>query len=237
MRKHRRRAMAALVLAAATALALSEGARAGDSPISPRLKRQIAVMEEVIDEILLESPNLLIHGTEPTFGLYVEEFGALFSLEASLVEQNWAAVSGLAFLDNLRIDTDGDRVILWRDDDQDDEEDEGEVIAELQEGEDWEAERLSRLARRERTRVRERRRYEHGKQELLDALIDYGETLTDLREDQWVAIAAFFQNSEFFRRNSISRLIMKVSVRDLRTHAADRLSREDLVARVLVEEY
>jgi predicted GNAT family N-acyltransferase len=77
--------------------------------------------------------------------------------------------------------------------------------------------------------------YEKGRQELIDALADYGETLTALRDDQWVAIAAFLKDNDYFRDRSISRLVIKARMRDLR--ASDQLSREALLARIVVEEY
>ena len=36
---------------------------AADSPVSKKLKRQIGVMEKVIDEVLVESPNLLVYSS------------------------------------------------------------------------------------------------------------------------------------------------------------------------------
>ena len=55
-----------------------------------------------------------------------------------------------------------------------------------------------------------------GKQELIDALADYGETMTALRDDQWVAIAAFLGDDQYFKERQISRLVIKARARDLR---------------------
>lgn len=220
----------ALVLAVGWSIAIP--AYAGDTPVSKKLKRKIKIMEKVVDEVLVESPNLLVYSGNPTHGIYLDEFGTVFTFEAALVDKDWdwAFDKTLGFLSKLRVESDGDKVIVWRDkksrdSDEDDEED-TEAIDEKT---------LDEM--RKDKEQREEKLYAQGKEELIEAIVDYGEILTELRDDQWVAIAAFLKNSDYFRTNQISRLVIKVKVRDLRDHASGRISEKDLLKRVVQEEY
>jgi hypothetical protein len=233
----------------AALLAAMPAAAANDGPAG-RVNRQIKLMEKVIDQILLESPNLLVYGQDVTHGLYLAEFGALFSFEASLTGDGLGKTLDLSFLKNLRIEAEDGKVTILHDtgdasgSDSVDDEAEAEYLIQLKEGEvsakELEAklsEKQAELERRhEKASTHESKLFENGKTELIDALIDYGETLTALRDDQWVAIAAFLKNSDLFDEREISRLVLKVKVSDLRAYSADRITQDELRARVIVEE-
>lgn len=217
------------LLGVTCALCVGATSAGAGGEVTAKLKRKINVMEKIIDEVMKESPYLLIHTGDPAHGLYLDEFGVLFTVEASLVSEDFLDIDRLSFLNGLRdvrIESDGDRIIIIPDDedtDEDDEEtsDEGLTIEEL----------------RDRHNLREVQRYERGKEELIDTLIDYGEALTELRDDQWVALAAFLEGHDFFRTNEMSRLLMKVKMKDLRRIARDDLSLEEARRLVVVEEY
>lgn len=190
-----------------------------------KLKRQISVMERVLDEVLLESPNLLVHSREITRGLYLHEFGVIFVLEASLVhDHDW---EGFRWPGDVRIERKDGNIIIIRPDKDEDKEETGE------EGQDEENEMTWEESREEA----QKELYEAGKKELIEALLDYGETLTGLQNDQWVGVAAFFRDSDFFMTAKISRLVIKAKMKDLRDHASGRLSRDALAQKVGVEEY
>jgi hypothetical protein len=236
------------MLVAAT-LASSPGAAASGGPAG-RVDRQITLMEKVLDQILLESPNLLVYGQDVTHGLYLAEFGALFTFEASLTGDGLGKTLDLSFLKDLRIETEDGKVTILRDSDDasdsDSVDDEAttDYLIRLKEGEaadeklvDKMNEKKAELKRRhEKASAHESKLFENGKTELIDALIDYGETLTALRDDQWVAIAVFLKNSDLFDQREISRLVLKVKLSDLRAYGADRITQDELRARVIVEE-
>jgi hypothetical protein len=242
------------LLVAAT-LGSNPAAAANGGPAA-RVDRQIDLMEKVIDQILLESPNLLVYGHDVTHGLYLAEFGALFSFEASLTGDGMGRLIDLSFLKGLKIETEDGKVTILRESgdegdsgdagDAGDAEDEAttEYLVRLKEGEvagDELADKINEKKaelerRREKALAHERELFENAKTELNDALIDYGETLTALRDDQWVAIAAFLKNSDFFDERKISRLVLKVKLSDLRAYGADRITQDELRARVIVEE-
>lgn len=99
-----------------------------EEAISPKLERQLRLMETLIDEVLLDSPHLLVFSNSPTHGIFLDDYGAVFTLEASLVGSSILFDSGKAFsfFDKIRVGTEDGRVVIWRseDDDEDDEDEE-----------------------------------------------------------------------------------------------------------------
>jgi hypothetical protein len=175
-----------------------------------KMMRQIRIMEKILDEVLVDSPNLLVFNDRPTRGFYLDGFGAVFTLEASLVREG---TFDFSFLKNFRIEKeDGKVIIVTRDkgsgDEDEDEEENGEE------------------------EVSEAELYERGKQELKEALVDYAETLSSLKDDDWVAVVAFLKGSSYFTDRKISRLILKVRMRDLRG-----VERNEALRRIREEEF
>ncbi len=224
----------ALALGAAL-LIVPAVATAQDDDIPKRLDRKINVMEKVLNEVLRESPHWLVGGGgDYTRSVYLDEFGVIFSFDASLVDQGIRGVDidfeGLSFLEdlkNIRIEQDGDKVVVFRDSDkdgkqdQDKEEEKGLTIEEL----------------REKRQKREADRYQQGKDELIEALLDYGDTLTELRNDQYVAITAFLENIDLLEEQDVTHLIIQAKVNDLRQLGDGAITREQMLARIRVKEY
>ncbi len=181
-----------------------------------RLGRKVRVMERVLDEVLVQSPNVYVSAGRTARGLVLDEFGALFTAEGSLG-------GGFIFSDS------GEIRHLIRTDDSDQAPDKEDpkpgtripgIKMLLQQGDERsEEERLKGL-----------------REELSDALIDYGITLSELRDNQWLAVAIFLDGRTTFSNNSGQRLILKVKMGDLRRHASGQLSREAAVAAVKIEE-
>jgi len=285
-------------LASAAILAATVTAQASET-IPDKLKRQMDVMETIVSEVLVDSPNLFVSGRSPVHGIYLEEYGALFICEAStagglrllgdaFVVPEIPDLPELDVLKKLRVESEGGRTVIWHDFDEEEESDEGEdeelapdeelardrklerrrealedyaeqrSKAEEAEHEAQEAHREAEEAHREAREYegadreklrksisewraekgeREQERYEQGREELIEALIDYGDTLTRLRDDQWIAIAVFFDRSDFLSDRDVSRLVLKAKMNDLRAYGQDRLSRDAMLARVIEEEY
>ncbi|HET9235063.1 MAG TPA: hypothetical protein VFP10_13060, partial [Candidatus Eisenbacteria bacterium] len=75
-----------LTLTAGLVLAGSACAQTTKSSQPPgKLKKQIEVMERILDEMLVDSKNVLVGGHDITRGVYVPEFGVIFTLEASIL--------------------------------------------------------------------------------------------------------------------------------------------------------
>ena len=75
-----------IVLLASTILVIGVGSSSAGEKMT-KLERQIDVMEGAIDDMLVDSPNFLVHGGDNARGLYIDEFGVIFTFDASLVSE------------------------------------------------------------------------------------------------------------------------------------------------------
>lgn len=191
---------------------------------SRRLSREITVVEKVMDDMLLDSKNLLVFATDHNaHGLYLDEFGIVFSFNASLVDRP-ESMSRYTF-GGYRIEDKGDKIVVFKEKD-----------PPAASGGDS-ADEAAGKARKEQDAARLADLYAAGKREIADILLDYGPTLTSLRDDQWVAVGAFLKGSDLFHQRRISRLVIKARVSDLRAMAAGRITRDVAAAKMLEEEY
>jgi hypothetical protein len=206
---------------------LSARAFAVDPPDSNKMARQIDVMEGIIDQVLVDSPNFLVYGQKNTYGLYIQDFGIIFTFSASLVQKKWKDEGFWGF----EIEEEDGQIILRRKDREERDEAEKDEQGEDEQGEDEGQDFASKY------RDHQERLYKRGKTELVDVLLDYGDTITTLKDDQWVAIVAFLRDSDFFLDHKISRLVLKGKIADLRAYSAERIKQEDMVKRMVIEEF
>lgn len=189
-----------------------------------RLNREITVVEKVMDDMLLDSKNLLVFATDHNaHGLYLDEFGIVFSFNASLVDRP-ESMSHYTF-GGYRIEDKGDKIVVFKEKDP----------AAATGGDS--ADEAAGKVRKEQDAARLAGLYAAGKREIADILLDYGPTLTSLRDDQWVAVGAFLKGSDLFQQRRISRLVIKARMSDLRALSAGRITRDVAAARMLEEEY
>ena len=204
-------------------LAGSVTAPAGAADPDPKkVVRQIGVMESIIDQVLIDSPNFLVHGRDNARGLYVDDFGAIFTFDASLVGRGWIFDNFVFDLKNrfeVKTNEDGDKVIILKDPDS--------------------KKRAEELAKKkdDQQEYDPAAMFRDGKQEMIQTLLDYGETMTSLSDEQQIVIAAFLKGSDFFKERQISRLILKARMRDLRDFTAGRIDEGAVRSRIVVEEY
>lgn len=221
-RNHRSRA-AALVLAAALATALPAAAARAADPPDAKVERQIGVMEKILDKVLIDSPNFLVGGGgENTRGLYIEEVGALFTFEAALTNNGFDVKSYLHSLGNrfeVKTDEDGNQIIVIKKDKEAGRKGRGAA-------EDLEA--LEDLDDGARTLAL-------GRDELVQALLDYGETLSALDDEQWVIVAAFLPSHDP-RHEGTERLVMRARMADLRAYSEGRLGEQEMRQKIRIEE-
>jgi len=185
-----------------------------------RLERQIGVMERILDEVMVESPNFLVHSSEPTHGLYLDEYGVLFVITASFTNnyEDWKNLSFGGY--SIEQDEDGNVIILKKKNGKDSGNEDDDDVS-------WQ----------EIQNKRQSEQYAAGKQELIDAILDYGETLSALQGSQWVSVALFLEDYEFMGKDGISRLVIKARLDDLRSFSAERLTREAMAKKLSIEEY
>lgn len=206
--------VAALIVAVLGLVAVS--ATAADDAAS-RLDRKVRVMERVLDEVLIQSPNVVVSARGVTRGLVLEEYGALFTLEASVGTE--------MFLLALPEVPDAPTVMMGSGDE------EPVIVAPRRLDHAGHEDRW--LEKSKEKRAEQCRAF---KSEMIDAIVDYGVTLTELRDDQWLAVVAFLDSRPLLGGGEGSRLMLKVKMRDLRQHSAGALSRDAVIKRVIVEE-
>lgn len=225
-----------LAIAAVALLAglLVSQAYAVEPPVSRKMARQIDVMERIIDQVLLDSPNFLVGGRHDTRGLYLGDFGVVYTFAASLVERDgddWSFHDFGGF--KVFYNDDGKpRVVFGGDDD-----DEYSVRGRDRDRDDDDDDDGDRRKRRSRSDRIQERLYKRGKAELVDVMLDYGDTMTTLKDGQRVAIVAFLSDASFFKEARISRLVLTAKIDDLRAYTAERISEEEMVKRIEEQEY
>ena len=227
---HPGRTLSILSLAAGC-LALAGTASAQNTAQMPaKLKKQISVMEKVIDEMLVDSKNVLVASHEPTRGIYLPEFGVLFTLEAQILTPDrgewWKDFKGWGKNIKIQSDEHGNYTVVHLDDDDDDDSDKA----------DKDKKEKRELTRKELLKDREQR-YENAKKELKDVLMDYGYTLTGLRDDQWVGIAAYIDDDDIFGEDEAETVLLRAKMGDLRAHEAGKVSDDQMAQRISIEEY
>ena len=216
---------------------------AADDRPSSKIERQIRVVERIIDQMLIDSPNFLVQNHEPTTGFEIEADGIVFTFRASLTGPGWGSgrFSGLLPW-NWR---DRHSVIILDEGEEDDETvvvDNGLIVKDgdvyyigkggkLKKTDDeWE------VIDQKTYRERQAKKYERAKEELIEVLMDAGEVLTALPAGQEVRIDCRLNDVELPEDREISKLSVRAGMDDLRSHADGRLSDEEMKARVEVRE-
>jgi hypothetical protein len=204
------------------------GLLAGDAAAGPRSKesRQIRLFETIVDEMLVESPNWLVQGRDDTRGTYVEGHGAIFTFDASLVNGDWGWGRHDKWWDWW--DDDEDRVIIigrdrWDDDDDEAKDDDGDR---RDRRDDW----------YDREMKRQERRYERGKSEIVEMIVDFGDVLTMLADTEYLEIEAFLERAEYFYEKDLDQLSMRVKMADVRAFADGKIDEKTLVQRIETKE-
>ena len=202
----------AVALLVGAAAGSSHPAHAQDDAKERKMARQVGVLEKILDQVLIDSPNFVVPGRNNTRGIFLDEFGVLLTYEASLVDKDkfdWNF--DFDFKPQIKEDENGNQVI---------------VIPKRSE------EDSPSPVRRGEARL-----YERGKVEIREMLLDYGDTMTGLGDNHWLAVAAYLKDSDYFIDERISRLVIKVKMRDLRSYAAGKIDEETVLSRFVEEEY
>jgi hypothetical protein len=204
------------------------GLLTGDASAGPRSKesRQIRLFEHIVDEMLVDSPNWLVQGRDETRGVYVEGHGAIFTFDASLVNSGW---DGGHKWWNWWSDGGDDRVIIvgkGRWDDEDDDEDEDDDRDRRSRRDDW----------YDREMKRQERRYDRGKAEVVEMLVDFGDVLTTLPDGEYLEIEAFLERADYFYEKDLDQLSVRVKMADVRAFADGKIDEKTLVQRIETKE-
>ena len=247
-------AMVATTLAATIALTnVAPSAHAQPADAQRRLERDISVMERALDEMLIDSPNFFVSGRGNTRGLYIDGVGALFTFEATLVNKDWDfdfnkwEDKGYHY----EVEEDGDKITIYKDGKvvtenkkgkhdmtpEPDEEDENDEGAEAPEGGEDSDDARTRRTMRKRMMERDEKIYTRGKQEMVDFMVDFGDAIDGLRDDQMIVLVAYLRDHEYFERNDLSHFVIRAKVGDLRAYANGSLTEQAVIAKFAQEEY
>ncbi|MCP4655434.1 MAG: hypothetical protein GY856_08450 [bacterium] len=184
---------------------------AAAEPGSVPLDRQVRVMALVIDELLGPRSHGLRRPGAATRSLTLEEFGALFIVEASPEAE---LLQFQATKTVYRSSEDGERM--------------GEAeLAELGQKVEQMREESERVQKECLADIRSK---------LIDVILDYGPTLTALRDDHWVVVAAYPECVVSLHQADGSALILQVRMSDLRQFRDGSLSREATIAKIKIEQ-
>lgn len=222
-RDRRSAVILAVVCLLVGALILPAGADRG----ARKLDRQIGVFESVVDEMLVDSPNWLVRSRENARAVYVDGYGVVLTFEASLVDRDYRL--GGKWWKKL-FKHDADRIVIHLGDDDEEIEIEGLDEEDLKEAEKI-RDKLSQKAV-----TRQEKRYQRGKTEVIDVLLDHGDFLTNLKDEDWLEVVAVLHDAEYFEDNDLHRLSLRVKMKDLRAYADDKLSEENAIKKIEVRE-
>jgi len=196
-----------LILTAGFAVSMA-AATAGASPPSRKMERQLAIFERIVDEMLVDSPNFLVQGHDNTRGTYVDGQGALFVFKTSLVGGGWDDNHDWWGFWS------GSRHHKYRDDEDADDD------------KDW----------RDRSLAQQKRRYERGKAELLDTIVDYADMLSTLGDTETLEIEARLRTADYFDEADLRRLTVTVKMSDVRAYVDGHLEEDALRSRIAMKE-
>jgi len=83
---------------------------------------------------------------------------------------------------------------------------------------------------------RQARRYESGKEEIIETILDFGEVLGSMSDTDVLEISVKLRSAPYFRENDLRKLEMKVKMSDLRAYYDGRMSEEAITSAVEVTE-
>jgi hypothetical protein len=213
-----------------------------------KVERQISIMESIIDEMLVDSPNFLVGGQHETRGFEMEDYGAVFMFDASLTGVWWDEDSDGSYFNfwpfggrknHVVVLKDGDNKqkqvlfnggrIVIRDGDVYIEDDDGDM-KKLSEKDDWE------VMSRDEMKEAQAKKYERAKQELVDILLDAGDVLKAIPAGQTVKVVADFHNMDVPDEKKVGKLTVSAKIDDLRAYSDGKLSEEQARGRITVKE-
>jgi hypothetical protein len=236
-----------LMLAAGMACMIPSPALAGDSPT--RIQRQIGVMDQLLDQVLVDSPNFLVSGKDAAEGFEVEDLGAIFTFRASVTGWGWNSGHTSGVFNFWPFQSQKQKVYVLRGDKGDGAAKEivvdgGRIVVkdgEVYIDEDGKTRKLSEkdgvnvLDEKELQQDR-LKKYEAAKEELIKFLLDYGETLRTLPAGQSVRIVARMEDLGLPEGREVHSLTLRASIDDLRAYGDGHMSESAARAKIVIKE-
>ena len=206
-----------------------------------RMDKDISIMENVINTSMVESPYVYIFSTHQNVrGLYIPEFGALFTVQAQLISNRafpWMVGLGhdspwawnfywdkdkwegfIKGLEDLEIEVNGEKVDLKK------------YIEEAKPRGDRER---TVIIKPEQNEELIEKNLEKFKEELAGIVADYGGTIRQLEDNEWVMIVAFLDKSR--SAAPVSKVMVKAKKSDIDLYDHGKIDYEDLLSRMVIE--
>lgn len=231
-----------LIAAAIAAILLSTLVPGLARPYSQeRMDKDISIMENVVNTAMVESPYVYIFSTHQNVrGLYVPEFGALFTVQVQLISNR-----AVPWIFGLTQDNPWAWSFYW---DKDKWEGFLEDLEDLEievNGEKVDLKKYIKEAKRDRDRDRTviikpeqneeliEKNLEKFKEELAGIVADYGGTIRQLEDNQWVMVVAFLDKSR--AAAPVSKVMVKAKKSDIDLYDHGEIDYEDLLSRMVIE--
>lgn len=220
-----------------------------------RMEKDIAIMENVINTAMVESELVYVFDANTNVrGLYVPEFGALFTLQAQLTSDwvspyftSWQYYGNTApgspfwtiyqmdkekldkLVEKLDITVNGKKVNL---------EEYFRQLEEYKEGDESRKEMLEKRKELEKEKQAKRqelveKNLQKYEEELAGLIADYGGTIRQLTDDQWIMIVAYLGSSH--KTTTANKLIVKASKADLDQYDQGDIDYDELRTRMVIE--
>lgn len=202
-------------------VALSGASPAAAGPGDRKADRQIEIFETVLDEMLVDSPNWLVQGHRNARGRYKSGQGVRFSFDAGLVNGEFDGHGWWGGFSKGRVHFGRDWD--WDDWDRDDDETREERAERRK---DW----------RDRELTRQERIYKRGKTEIIDLLMDFGDVLTTVPDNEWLEIAVDLDRAEYFWEKDLRDLNVRVKMSDIRAYADEKIDEKQFVQKIEMKE-
>ena len=195
----------------------------GGTP-NQKVVRQLNLLERAIDDVFIDSRAALVDRGRNTSAIYLPGQGAVIAVEFSVLEWD----PDFVHVRHQGKNWDDDIVYYgydWRDlDDIDDDDDDDDVP------------KMTRKEARERMKKLRAERYVKIKQELMSALAENADLISDIPGQEWITIMAR-PREESWGEEKITSLVLRVRRQDLTDRNQGKLSADDLFKKVSVEEY
>jgi hypothetical protein len=211
-----------------------------------RLEHQMGIVEDAINDMLLDSPNFLVSGSDVTESIDDDGGDLLFIFRASLTSPWWHEDGGI--LSHLGWHPGENSIIVLKDrkhdgqrelslDDADITIKDGEVTIRDKHGKKLDLEDFKLQAKgSEETQQAQLEKYQKAKEELVQVLIDYGEVLKSLPAGQSVRIVARFHDLDLPKDHEVRKLSVRARIDDLRAYGDGKLSEQEMRNRVEIRE-
>ncbi len=194
---------------------------------SRKAEREISTFERMTDQMLVDSPNFFVQSRNEATGVHMEGHGLVVSFQTSLVGGgHWDGGNAWwRFWD----DDDGDVIVINSDD---------------WDWEDWEdlddsdKEEIKKASKswKEKELARQERRYQRGKTEIVELLLDYSDLLSSLPDNEWLEVQASLRRAAYFKKHDLRRLVVRAKMSDLRAFADGKISEEVAKQKIEIKE-